>query len=118
MMAKWFGPWALSVLVLACGGRTDEGGEFSSPKGPPAPTPAEEGSEEPEKEPEGSTVLPGCEEGFDPKKEPYRTCNWLAEGRCYDEKLEACACVCPRDKASHCASGFPLENGRVEVYCY
>ncbi len=44
-------------------------------------------------------------------------CMWLAEGRCYAEKLEACACICPLDHESICSSGFPRDSGRTPVYC-
>ena len=110
------------LVATGCGGRTDqEEDEGADPSDPPAATP-EDGQGDGEDEPEDPTgiLLPGCEKGFDASVERDRSCNWLAEGYCYEDKLEACACVCPRDSSvtSHCASGFPVEDGKVEVYCY
>jgi hypothetical protein len=63
--------------------------------------------------------LAGCMMGFEPDEAEGRLCNWQVMGRCYEEKLDACACVCPGGTAvSTCSSGFPQEDGAVEVYCY
>lgn len=117
--------WVTVALVTAgCGGRTDEpGDEGTSPSDPPTSSP-EEGEDEPGHDPhepsDGGVLLPGCEKGFDASAEPERPCNWLAKGLCYEDKLAACACVCPRDSSatSNCSSGFPVEDGQVAVYCY
>jgi hypothetical protein len=112
---------ALVLLVLGCGGRVDQD-EDAGDGDPPTSTPPDD--DEPEPSPDeptdAGTPLPNCEKGFDASAERDRPCNWVAKGYCYEEKLEACACACPRDPSvtSHCASGFPVEDGRVEVYCY
>ena len=111
---------ALCLLAVACGGRTDQGEEETdgSDEAPAAPDGSDPGAEP--GTPDEGVALPGCEKGFDRYKEPSRSCNWVAKGSCYEDKLEACACVCPRDTsaASHCSSGFPVEDGAVDVYCY
>jgi hypothetical protein len=120
MKLEWFGVVALLVVAVACGGRTDEDEGVGDSDEPTPSAPDEDAGGAAEPPPSGGVALPGCEKGFDEWKEPSRPCNWLAKGYCYEDKLEACACVCPRDTsvASHCASGFPVEDGRVEVYCY
>lgn len=47
------------------------------------------------------------------------TCPWLgSDGRCYQTVDDACNCVCPRDHASVCVSGFPGgPKSKVEVSC-
>lgn len=40
-----------------------------------------------------------CDLGFD-ESETDRSCNWLANGLCYDDKDEACDCICPRNEDS------------------
>jgi hypothetical protein len=122
MNVSWI-RWVTLVLVAAgCGGRVDEGHEGAGSSDPPAAPDEGEGEpgDEPDEPADGGVSLPGCEKGFDASAEPDRPCNWLAKGSCYEDKLAACACVCPRDTSatSHCASGFPVEDGRVEVYCY
>lgn len=48
----------------------------------------------------------------------FARCDWLADGRCYESKKEACDCICPRDYDSICVSGFYAGlDGRTEVYC-
>jgi hypothetical protein len=62
--------------------------------------------------------LPGCELGDRDIGRRGEECLWLADGRCYADKLEACACICPAGNGSVCSSGFDdPENGRVAVYC-
>lgn len=34
-------------------------------------------------------------------------CNWVVNDRCYERRIEACACACPRDRNSTCVSGSP-----------
>jgi hypothetical protein len=120
MKATWFGAVAVLFLAVGCGGRTDENDEAGGSDEPPTSTPDEDAGGGKDPPPSGGVALPGCEEGFDKKKEPYRSCNWVAKGYCYEDKLEACACVCPQNTSvvSNCASGFPVEDGEVEVYCY
>lgn len=60
--------------------------------------------------------LPPCELG--PVYSGMGDCSWLADGRCYAKRPDACACVCPRDRASSCTSGFPGGPGNpTEVTC-
>jgi hypothetical protein len=64
------------------------------------------------------TELPPCRLGFDPNLEPTRPCDWLANDLCYAQKLEACACICPRNRTdSLCSSGFYFPDGRTPVRC-
>src|SRR5688572_15648651 len=115
MKLERFGMVALLLLAVACGGRTDEDDEVGDSNEPGPSAPDEDAGNNSEPPPSGGVALPGCEKGFDKKKEPYRSCNWVAKGYCYEDKLEACACVCPRDTSvtSNCASGFPAEDGEV-----
>ena len=64
-----------------------------------------------------STALPGCSPGFKPEDQPSRSCDFLADGLCYESKVAACACVCPNRSNTNCTSGFPRPNGRVVVTC-
>ncbi len=124
--------WVTVALVVAgCGGRTDEeGDEGAGPSDPPTSSP-DEGEDEPGDEPNepnsptsratAGSRLPGCENGFDASAERERPCNWLAKGLCYEEKLDAPAPACARVTAprrASCSSGFPVEDGQVDVYCY
>lgn len=68
---------------------------------------------------DGQATLGPCVEGFLYVENPSLQCNWLAEGRCYDEKLDACACICPRRGSSTCLSGFYGGDGSAtRVSCY
>jgi hypothetical protein len=42
-------------------------------------------------------------------------CNWLVGDRCYERRIAACACACPRDRDSTCVSGSP--GFQVGVAC-
>jgi hypothetical protein len=42
-------------------------------------------------------------------------CNWVVGDRCYERRIEACACACPRDRNSTCVSGSP--GREVGVAC-
>lgn len=42
-------------------------------------------------------------------------CNWVVADRCYERRIEACACACPRDRDSQCVSGSP--GFQVGVAC-
>ncbi len=110
--------FATIVLLAACGGQV-EGGESGSRE--PAPQSSAQGS--------GSggarsgfdtTALGACKLGFQWQEAPERDCPWLAAERCYETKLAACACVCPRSSQhSLCVSGFEdVQNGRTVVTCY
>ena len=127
MNVSWI-RWVTVALVLAgCGGRIDEGGDDGAGPSDHPSSSSGGGDDEPSDDPDeptepsdGGVSLPGCEMGFDASAERDRPCNWLAKGLCYEDKLAACACVCPRDSSatSNCSSGFPVEDGRVDVYCY
>jgi hypothetical protein len=67
----------------------------------------------------GPTSLKACKPGFDPASFPERDCAFVGAGLCYAEKLDACACVCPRaSQSSVCSSDFPDgPNGHVLVTC-
>ena len=62
-------------------------------------------------------ALPACKRGFLPASETGTPCNFLYDGRCYDEKLDACACACTKNSGTTCLSGFPQPNGKVAVSC-
>jgi hypothetical protein len=62
-----------------------------------------------------STPLPDCELGSPPTT--GAECAFLTSGRCYDTKIKACACACPRRTGTVCGSGFPNSEGRVVVSC-
>lgn len=109
---------AVVLLALGCGGKLD--GDDASKQRPTSPETAE-GSEPPAsgKPPQGTTPLADCEPGFNPVREPERSCNWTVDGQCYEDKLAACACACPASSQDTvCSSDFPLENGRVPVSCF
>lgn len=116
--------WALLALT-SCGGRAEGG------------TPGGVSDEEPGDDTSGGKGSPGdsegtlpwgastplgpCKPGFDPQVHPERDCAFVAEGICYQTKLDACACVCPRNKKNTtCSSGFDslLPNARSEVDCF
>lgn len=109
---------AIGLLVgVACGGKIEEdaGGDRRDTASPP--TANEQRPAAPRWGGSDRTKLPDCEPGFELGDEPDRSCDWFADGLCYSDKLVACACVCPPHGGSTCLSGFPEENGRVEVYC-
>jgi hypothetical protein len=58
--------------------------------------------------------LPPCELG-DPPGTHGVSCAWVANGLCYDEREDACACECRRTKGTVCVSGFP--GYMVDVSC-
>lgn len=64
-----------------------------------------------------STTLSGCHRGFEPSDQTSRPCDFLADGLCYESKLDACACICPNRSNTNCVSGFPVPGGRVVVTC-
>jgi hypothetical protein len=119
---SWGGPpvrflWAALIAGVACGGKAtdDSDDEGNAPTAQRDPAPAGEGDSSASN---GGTPLPECRLGFDSDEEPDRPCNWLANGRCYEDKLAACACVCSRKKNTTCSSGFDEPNGRVKVSCF
>ena len=64
-----------------------------------------------------STQLPACRRGFKPDDQASRPCDFLADGLCYESKLDACACICPNRPGTNCMSGFPEPDGHVVVTC-
>lgn len=110
--------FTLASAVGACGGRTteDEAPEPERPTASSGQTPSQAGSTDAGS---GATALGPCMPGFNPADEPGHACNWLADGLCYDTKVAACSCVCPRNKTnSSCVSDFFQENGRTKVTCF
>ena len=106
----------LALGLASCGGAVER-----EPKENPEPageTPAGDPSEDDGPLPGAQEDLGKCMTGFDRTEEPDRDCNWVVKDRCYEDKLEACACACPSGTAvTTCSSGFPQQNGRVPVYC-
>ncbi|HYO98133.1 MAG TPA: hypothetical protein VER33_26695 [Polyangiaceae bacterium] len=116
--------WALLVLA-SCGGRAEGGTpEDGSTAEPDDGTSNAEPSPD---DPEGTlpwsatTPLGPCKPGFDEQLHPERDCAYVADGACYETKLAACACACPRNKKhTTCSSGFEylLPNARNKVDCF
>ena len=112
-IAIWQIAWA--SLVLGCGGRVDAPTEPETGGGTPAT------EEQQTQKPSELTALGECSGGFDPWVEQDHPCNWVDRlGTCYDTKLEACECLCPRDDPrSTCQSPFYQGDGMATpVYCY
>jgi hypothetical protein len=107
------------LVVVGCGGRSQS---READDGSPAVSEGDDdgqgNSNGHQGAPGDEVSLPGCELGDRDAGFRGEQCLWLAEGRCYAEKLEACACICPSGNGSVCSSGFddPV-NGRVPVYC-
>jgi hypothetical protein len=121
MLGRWVClAGALFVAVSACGGRVEVVGDGTgSGAGKPS---GSGGSTSPEGTAPGgsSTVdLPPCVKGWEPDTGSL-TCPYLgSDGLCYDEKLSACACVCPRNRESSCWSGTSYnEYSRTRVDCF
>lgn len=109
--------FGLSLLLGACGGRSErhEGGDDGAAS--PSTKGEEPGGDDDDDVPGNEVTLPGCDLGPADRGAMGADCMWLAEGRCYADKLEACACICPLDHESICSSGFPSDSGRTPVYC-
>jgi hypothetical protein len=88
------------MWLSGCGGQTEPGGGGTSPDAGDA-----NGGGLPREK------LPECREGPLRGAEPDQPCPWIADGRCYETKLAACACVCPA-RDSVCIS--PLGGGEVD----
>jgi hypothetical protein len=127
----------LAAILVACGSRSplEESGDFdpdaqdetdgSPANGGSGATPSDNGGSGPAPAANGGTggtaaagdTLPECVLG------PARTspqvsdveCNWVVSDRCYERRIEACACACPRDRNSTCVSGSP--GREVGVAC-
>ncbi len=104
----------LLVLASACGGQIERepGGGGSSGSGQSAAGGAGAGTSFPSK------PLGECKPGFSRYQNPTLPCPWLGDGLCYEDKDAACACVCPKDHDSWCASDFPGPGGApTQVTC-
>ena len=102
--------FALASLA-ACGGRAVEdpgaGGAAPTEPGTQAPAAAGAGRSSSPSAPLPSHDLAACKPGFSRAENPNRQCNWLTEdGSCFNEKEDACACICPTSGDSICFSGF------------
>jgi hypothetical protein len=63
----------------------------------------------------GMVALPDCKLGSSPASgDP---CSFTTGGLCYETKIKACACACPRKTGTVCSSGFPNSVGSVVVSC-
>jgi hypothetical protein len=114
--------FGLALWVAACGGRSERQ-EGSDDGGAVHGDDDVEGGDKPNDDddndvPGDDVALPSCELGPRDEGQSGEDCLWLAKGRCYADKLEACACVCPRDRESICSSDFDNEAGRTPVSCY
>lgn len=112
---------ALGFVLAACGGNVTgsgsdpdpEGGGEEQDSGSPLTPP---GHDEPS---HADTELGECKLGPLVYETDGKPCAWLADNRCYAARDMACNCVCPRDRNSHCTSGFDDgPDGRVVVDCY
>ena len=100
----------LALVAAACGGSVvddRESGDDSTTSTGTGSGQGSSGSGLP-KEPLGP-----CNPGFDPREEPGRVCNWVADGLCYDERDGACACECRRTDGDLCTSDFPGPPGSM-----
>jgi hypothetical protein len=106
--------FGLALVFWACGGKVEPDDGHGGSGGAPATGGAAGRGEgghfgDP-------TPLEACELGFSPQEQPARRCPWIADGRCYETKEKACACICPVDRVTTCISGFP-GDGPVFVDC-
>lgn len=94
------------ALLAACGGKVVQAGNTGTDAGTGTGT---DGS--------SSHALGPCHPGTPVAS--ATSCAWLgSDGLCYRTVDDACNCVCPRNGASVCVSGFPRgDNGRVPVSC-
>lgn len=121
---------AALLLFVGCGGRTDVWREEGSnnealEEDPHAQQTDAQAAGNDTIGPDGTTTdeewqwdsqpLGACEKGKLPQSGP---CDWLAEGRCYATKDEACDCICPRDRETLCLSGFwDGPDSQTRVHC-
>lgn len=107
------------LAAVACGGRTEGGPESDySSGGSDGNAPSSSGGAANQQGGKGtsfgSTTLGPCVLGV----EQWRAdeCDYYAEGRCYAKKLDACACVCPRNLSNTtCLSSFDVPS---RVTCF
>ncbi len=112
---------AVGLVAFGCGGKTDDEGQEPDSTGSPSDSSGsgaaagdgEDGAWD------AAAPLGKCGQGFDYSDAKGRHCNWMVAGVCYEDKLDACACACPSNvSTSSCYSGWPVEDGKVLVYCY
>lgn len=130
----WLGS-LVAACLLACGSRGpleiegDVGDDTTEPDEVQSPATGGSGSSP---EPDdgvsgnaGTSSTPSMPPSQDPLPEcvlgPPRVtagdeCSWLVADRCYEERIAACACACPRDRNSTCISGSP--GREVTVTCF
>lgn len=107
------------LLVAACGGRSEHTPDSSQSSEAETSSP---GSGSPSDTSEGNDLDDGlalgeCVEGWPPFE---AECPWLgSDDLCYATKADACACLCPHDKASTCVSGLPGgPDAETRVSCF
>lgn len=109
------------LSALACGGRSERNESGDDGAAPVVKNGDDDdpggGGDDDDDSPIDGVPLPGCDPGALDHGQMGAECLWLADGRCYSDKLEACACICPLDHESICSSGFPYDTGRTAVYC-
>ncbi len=118
--SAWF---VATTLLVACGGVVengpaspgDAGGASASSGG--SSSDSLPGSGAPSGGSPTSVALSACKLGFLPASEPSAACNFVYDGRCYDDKLSACACACTKKSGTYCLSNLPVPNGKVAVSC-
>lgn len=114
--------FGIALWLAACGGRSTSDGSDDG-RGARESRGDDDGEAPPDGDGNGSALgddvaLAGCKLGPRDVGQSGQDCLWLGEQRCYSEKLDACACICPRDHESICSSEFASERGRTPVYCY
>jgi hypothetical protein len=111
---------AVVLAAVACGGRVIDESESPSPRdsGTRTATSTPNDPSRPSRPDDfvgGSVALPDCKPGAPPVAGSL--CEFTTGGLCYETKIEACACACPRKTGTVCGSGFPNSQGRVVVSC-
>jgi hypothetical protein len=118
MFSDTFRRWArlagaLLLVATACGGQVvgDGSGKSDGSGGSASRDGTAPGGDD-------TVDLPPCVKGWEPETGTVR-CPWLgSDGLCYEEKLSACACICPRNRESSCWSGESYNDfSRTRVDC-
>lgn len=104
------GAAVVALLAAACGGQVRTGEPSASQADPEAGVTAPAPSN-----PGGTVELPECHLG--PEEAVSARCAYAAGGRCYDTKLDACACVCKKRSGTTCRDGFPDRHDTAQVTC-
>ena len=112
-----WGPWLLTLpLLAACGGNV-EGGSRDVKEGAPGVPPA--GQDQGTDNPDARVDLGDCTLGPAENRAADDPCPWVADDRCYQTREMACNCACPRSRNSQCVSGFADgPDGHVWVACH